>query len=105
MINFIYKIITMFDYNFIKLLLKYKLCLSYFYEPGLTSHFSNKVKAKQHKLNHIYADINQSIFYDGECDFVYEQSFENFFYYYNKWYISFPNMERYRRIYEETTHY
>lgn len=105
MIIYIYKTITMFDYNFIRLLLKYNYALSYFYETGTTHEYLNKVKVKQSKLSHIRNDMDQSLFFDGEYDFIYEQSFIDFFYYYNDWYISFPNMERLRRIYERTINY
>ena len=105
MIIYIYKTITMFDYNFIKLLLKYNYGLSYYYEPATTLKYCNKVKVKQHKLANIRNDIDNSIFNDGEYDFISEQTFIDFFCYYNDWYISFPNMDRLRRIYERTLNY
>ena len=105
MIIYIYKTITMFDYNFIKLLLKYNYSLEYFYEPGSTWQYTNKVALKQPKLSRIRNDIDHSIFYDGEYDFLYEDTFSDFFHYYNDWYISFPNMDRLRRIYERTLNY
>ena len=96
----------MFDYNFIKLLLKYNYSLEYFYEPATTLEYCNRVKVKQPKLPHIHNDdIDHSIFNDGKYDFIYEQSFIDFFDYYNIWYISFPNMERLRRIYKRTLNY
>jgi hypothetical protein len=95
----------MFDYNFIKLLSKYNYSLLYYYEPATTLGFLNTVKVKQPKLAHIRNDDDQSLFFDGQYDFTYEQSFIDFFDYYNIWYISFPNMERLRRIYERTLNY
>ena len=95
----------MFDYNFIKLLLKYNYGLSYFYENGTTQEFLNKVKVKQPKISHIRNNMDQSLFFDSEYDFIYENTFTDFFHYYNDWYISFPNMERLRRIYERTLNY
>ena len=95
----------MFDYNFIKLLLKYNYSLSYYYEPAITLEYCNKVKHKQCKLRRIRNDIERSIFDDGEYDFISEQSFEDFFCYYNDWYLSFPNMERLKRIYERAINY
>ena len=59
----------MFDYNFIKLLLKYNYSLEYFYEPATTLEYCNRVKVKQPKLPHIHNDdIDHSIFNDGKYD-------------------------------------